>query len=64
VLLVQHLVFNEGTHLTDGLRQAMTQALAEYAAFNGCEQWQLVRAAPALISWLSSDGDNSNITKS
>lgn len=64
VLLVQHLVFNEGTRLTDGLRQAMTQALAEYAAFNGCEQWQLVRAAPALISWLSSDGDNSNITKS
>jgi uncharacterized protein len=27
--------------------------LDDYAAFNGCEQWQLVKAKPALVKWLS-----------
>jgi uncharacterized protein len=53
ILLVQHLVLSESTRITTSLRRALTQALDDYAAFNGCEQWQLVKAKPALVKWLS-----------
>jgi uncharacterized protein YcaQ len=56
VLLVQHLVLSEATRLTAGLRQALTEALDDYAVFNGCDQWQLVKATPKIVAWLSSGG--------
>jgi uncharacterized protein YcaQ len=56
VLLVQHLVLSEATRLTAGLRQALTEALDDYAVFNRCDQWQLVKATPKIVAWLSSGG--------
>lgn len=52
MLLVQHLVLLEGTKLSDALRQALQQALAEYAAFNGCVAWRLVKATSDIVAWL------------
>ncbi len=53
LLLVQHLVLSQSTALTEELRQALWQALNDYAAFNGCEQWQLVKAEPVITHWLN-----------
>jgi hypothetical protein len=52
ILLVQHLVLLEGTRRSDALRQALQQALTEYAAFNGCIAWRLVKAASDIVAWL------------
>lgn len=53
-LLVQHLVLTDKIRLTDALRHALRQALSDYAEFNGCDHWQLVKAEPAIVGWLSS----------
>jgi len=55
VLLVQHLLLQDSTRLTDALRQALRQALSEYAAFNGCVHWQLIKARPEIVAWLLPD---------
>ena len=54
ILWVQHLVLLEGTQLSHALRQALLQALTEYAAFNGCEEWRLNRASADIFAWLRS----------
>lgn len=63
VLLVQHLVIADGTRLSAALRQALTQALADYATFNGCAHWQLVKATPELRAWLSAGSHEATLLK-
>lgn len=52
LLLVQHLVLSDQTRLSDALKQALQQALTDYAAFNGCEQWRLIKASADIMAWL------------
>ncbi len=53
VLLLQHLVLIEAVPWSDAFGMALLQALAEYAAFNGCCRWQLVKANSEVSVWLA-----------
>lgn len=55
LLLLQHLIFAPECELTSCLAQAFRQALLAYAKFNGCGQWQLVRATPEISRWFASE---------
>ncbi|EGM79514.1 hypothetical protein Rhein_0398 [Rheinheimera sp. A13L] len=50
-LLLQHLVLDEQVKLTDALKAALTKAVLDYAAFNGCESWQLVKTSARTRDW-------------
>ena len=51
-LLLQHVVLDEQIKLTDALKTALTNAVADYASFNGCESWQLVKTSARTRDWL------------
>jgi len=51
-LLLQHLVLDEQVKLTDALKTALIKAVLDYATFNGCETWQLVKASARTRDWL------------
>lgn len=51
-LLLQHLMLDQQVKLTDALKIALTKAVLDYAAFNGCESWQLVKASAKVRDWL------------
>ena len=51
-LLLQHLVLDEKVKLTDALKSALIKAVLDYASFNGCESWQLVKASARTRDWL------------
>jgi uncharacterized protein YcaQ len=51
VLLLQNLVLHPRVELTDEFGQALCQAFNKYAAFNGCADYQLVRASPEVRTW-------------
>ena len=53
-LLLQHLVLDEQVKLTDALKAALTKAVLDYASFNGCETWQLVKTSARTRDWLVS----------
>nr|WP_286049879.1 crosslink repair DNA glycosylase YcaQ family protein [Rheinheimera sp. KL1] len=53
-LLLQHLVLDEQVRLTDALKVALTKAVVDYACFNGCESWQLIKASAKARDWLVS----------
>ena len=55
VLLLQHLVLRDEVKLTATFAAALRQALDEYARFNGCRCWQLVKALPHIQQWLQAD---------
>jgi hypothetical protein len=50
-LLLQHLVLDEQVKLTDALKAALTKAVLDYATFNGCETWQLVKTSARTRDW-------------
>lgn len=50
-LLLQHLVLDEQVKLTDALKAVLTKAVLDYATFNGCETWQLVKASARTRDW-------------
>jgi uncharacterized protein YcaQ len=50
-LLLQHLVLDEQVKLTDALKVALTKAVLDYASFNGCEIWQLVKTSARTRDW-------------
>jgi hypothetical protein len=51
-LLLQHLVLDEQVKLTDAFKAAFTRAVVDYAVFNGCSSWQLVKASAKVRDWL------------
>ena len=51
-LLLQHLVLDEQVKLTDALKTALIKAVVDYASFNGCDSWQLVRSNSDIRKWL------------
>ncbi len=51
-LLLQHLVLDEQVKLTDALKAALTKAVQDYAVFNACDSWQLVKASAKVRDWL------------
>lgn len=51
-LLLQHLVLDEQVKLTDALKAALTKAVVDYASFNGCDSWQLIKANSDIRQWL------------
>ncbi|GAA0658357.1 winged helix-turn-helix domain-containing protein [Rheinheimera tangshanensis] len=51
-LLLQHLVLDEQVRLTDALKAALTKAVVDYASFNGCDSWQLIKANSDIRQWL------------
>lgn len=51
-LLLQHVVLDEQIKLTDALKAALTKAVVDYASFNGCDSWQLVKAHSGIRQWL------------
>jgi hypothetical protein len=54
VLLLQHLVLTKQPPQRAAFGRALVRALADYAAFNGCKRWQLVKAEPDVRHWLLS----------
>jgi len=55
VLMLQHLLLMPDVKLTETLARALREALQAYAGFNGCLQWQLVKADPQVQAWFSSE---------
>jgi uncharacterized protein YcaQ len=53
-LLLQHLVLDEQVKLTDALKAALRKAVLDYASFNSCETWQLVKTSAKIRDWLQS----------
>lgn len=53
-LLLQHLVLAAQVKLTGAFKAALIQAVVDYAAFNGCESWLLVKADNDIRHWLFS----------
>ena len=53
VLLLQHLLFMPDVNLTETLARALYDALQAYAKFNGCVQWQLVKANSKVQAWFA-----------
>ncbi len=54
VLLLQHLVLTRQPPQRLAFGRALVRAFADYAAFNGCQRWQLVKAEPDVRHWLQS----------
>ena len=50
-LLLQHVVLDEQVKLTDTLKAALTKAVLDYASFNGCDSWQLVKTSTRTRDW-------------
>jgi uncharacterized protein YcaQ len=50
-LLLQHLVLDEQVKLTDALKAALTKAVLDYAAFNSCQSWTLVKTSGRIRDW-------------
>ncbi len=55
LLLLQHLLISSEVKLTSRLANALNRALQAYATFNGCENWQLVRATEQVRHWFVSE---------
>ena len=56
-LLLQHLVLNEQVKLTDALKTALIKAVVDYARFNGCDNWQLIKTSTKVRDWLKGTAD-------
>lgn len=54
VLLLQHLVLTKQPSQRITFGRALVRAFTDYATFNGCQCWQLVKAAPDVRLWLQS----------